>query len=150
MTQQDIAEVLAIEKSATSFPWSAKNFKDSLKAGHQAWVFSDKSNETIAFALVQKVVDEAHLLNICVKPSVQGQGFGRKVLNYVVDFSRSISAVLMVLEVRSSNKRAQQLYLQAGFNEMSVRKAYYPAKVGREDAILMGLDLGLISLFTEK
>ncbi|PHS24708.1 MAG: ribosomal-protein-alanine N-acetyltransferase [Methylophaga sp.] len=143
MQQQDIAKVVAIEQSATAFPWTIKNFEDSLKSGHRAWVFSDIADEIIAYALVQKVVDEAHLLNICVKPSVQGQGFGREVLNHVIDFSNSIAAILIVLEVRSSNQCAQKLYLQAGFNEMSVRKDYYPAKVGREDAILMGLDLSL-------
>ena len=150
MLQQDIVEVVAIENSATAFPWSVKNFEDSLKSGHHAWVYTDKSDEIIGYTLVQKVVDEAHLLNICVKPSFQGRGFGREILNNVVSFSNSISAVLIVLEVRSSNQRAQQLYLQAGFNEMSVRKDYYPAEVGREDAILMGLDLDLMSLFSDK
>lgn len=150
MQQQDIAEVLAIETSATAFPWSIKNFEDSLKSGHYAWVFTDKSDEILGYTIIQKVVDEAHLLNICVKPRVQGQGFGQEILNHVVDFASSISSVLIVLEVRSSNQRAQQLYLQAGFNEMSVRKDYYPAEIGREDAILMGLDLDLMSLFTDK
>ncbi len=143
MQQQDIAEAVSIERSATAFPWTVKNFEDSMRSGHQAWVFSDKTDEIIGFALVHKLVDEAHLLNICVKPSEQRQGFGRKILSYVVNFANSISAELIVLEVRSSNRRAQHLYLQAGFNEISIRKDYYPAKVGREDAILMGLELNL-------
>lgn len=150
MTQQDIAEVTAIEKSATAFPWSEKNFEDSLKSGHHAWVFFDKTDEIIGYALVQNVIDEAHLLNICVKPSLQGQGYGREILDHVLNFASSTLAVFIVLEVRSSNRRAQQLYLHAGFNEMSVRKNYYPAKIGREDAILMGLDLNIMSLFENK
>ncbi len=150
MLHQDIAEILTIETAATAFPWTAKNFEDSLKSGHKAWVFFDNSNTIIGFALVQKVIDEAHLLNICVKQNQQGKGFGRAILNHIIEFAKSISSVLVVLEVRSSNKRAQQLYLNAGFNEMSVRKDYYPAKIGREDAILMGLDLDLLSLFSEK
>ncbi|MBL1319813.1 MAG: ribosomal protein S18-alanine N-acetyltransferase [Methylophaga sp.] len=150
MMQQDIAEVIAIEKSATAFPWSEKNFEDSLKSGHHAWVYFDDLDEIIGFALVQKVVDEMHLLNICVKPREQGQGLGRAILDHVINFANSISAVLIVLEVRRSNQRAQQLYLQSGFNEMSVRKDYYPTEVGREDAVLMGLDLGLVSLFSDK
>ena len=150
MLQHDIAEVLAIEKSATAFPWTQKNFEDSLKSGHHAWVFFSDTSEIIAYTLVQQVVDETHLLNICVKPSAQGQGFGREVLKYVIDFANSVSSVLIVLEVRRSNQRAQKLYVQAGFNEMSLRKDYYPAEIGREDAILMGLDLDLFSLFTEK
>ncbi|NOQ82028.1 MAG: ribosomal protein S18-alanine N-acetyltransferase [Methylophaga sp.] len=149
MTHDDVFDVVNIEQQANQFPWSRKNFEDGLKANNQAWVFVNDSNEIIAYTIVQKVVDETHLLNICVKASAQGKGLGREVLNHVIDFAHSISSVLIVLEVRSSNQRAQQLYLQAGFNEMSVRKDYYPAAEGREDAVLMGLDLDLMSLFND-
>jgi len=149
MQSADLDTVLRIEQQANQFPWTVKNFNDSLKANHQAWVFVTDSDEIVAYTIVQKVVDETHLLNICVKQSAQGQGLGRQVLNQVIDYANNISSVLIVLEVRSSNQRAQQLYLQAGFNEMSVRKDYYPAEQGREDAILMGLDLDLMSLFND-
>lgn len=149
MTPDDLVNVVNIEQEANQFPWSIKNFEDSLKAKHQTWVFVNDLNEIQAYTIVQKVVDETHLLNICVKSSAQSQGLGREVLNQVIDYANSISSVLIVLEVRSSNQRAQQLYLQSGFNEMSVRKDYYPAKEGREDAVLMGLDLDLMSLFNE-
>jgi len=147
MTSDDLLTVLNIEQEANQFPWSLKNFKDSLKANNQAWVFINDLNEIQGYTIVQKVVDETHLLNICVKEKYQGKGLGREILNHVITFANSISSVLIVLEVRSSNHRAQHLYLQSGFNEMSIRKDYYPAKEGREDAILMGLDLDLISLF---
>jgi len=150
MLLEDVANVLKIEREANTFPWSVKNFEDSLKSNHQAWVFVDHLDEIVGFTIVQKVVDEAHLLNICVKPSEQGKGIGREILNHVIDYATRISSVLIVLEVRSSNTRAQKLYLYAGFNEMSVRKNYYPAEEGREDAILMGLDLDLMSLFSDK
>jgi len=140
MLKTDLAEVLAVEQQANPYPWSIKNFDDSLKANNQGWVFIN-NNEIIGFTLAQKVVDEVHLLNICVKKSEQGNGFGRTILNYIIDFANSVSAVLIVLEVRQSNQAAQSLYLNAGFNEMSIRKSYYPAEDGREDAILMGLDL---------
>ncbi|NQY26471.1 MAG: ribosomal protein S18-alanine N-acetyltransferase [Piscirickettsiaceae bacterium] len=150
MQQSDLAEVVNIEQLANQFPWSRKNFEGCLKSKHQAWVFVDESKDIQGYAIVQKVVDEAHLLNICVKPSAQKQGLGRKILNHIIDYSNSISSVLIVLEVRSSNKRAQQLYISAGFNEMSVRKNYYPAKQGREDAVLMGLDLDLMFFFSDE
>lgn len=139
----DIAEVVAIENAATAFPWTVTNCEDSLKSGHYDCVFLDENDQVIGFCFVQRVADEAHLLNICVMPSCQGQGFGREILNHVIRYAQQISAVLLVLEVRRSNRRAQQLYLHAGFNEMAVRKNYYPAEVGREDAILMGMDLSL-------
>lgn len=149
MQHSDLKEVVLIEQAANQFPWSARNFEDCLKAGHEAWIFENNDEEMIGYTIVQHVVDEAHLLNICVKPSEQGQGFGRKILNHVIDYAEGIAAVLIVLEVRRSNQRAQQLYLQAGFNEMSVRKGYYPGENDREDAILMGMDLALMSFFAD-
>jgi ribosomal-protein-alanine N-acetyltransferase len=149
MQAQDMADVLAIEQSANEFPWDKKSFEDSLKTGHEAWVFYEQTDDIVGFVIVQRVLDEAHLLNICVKPTAQGRGLGKGIVQHVIDYANSISAVIILLEVRRSNERAQQLYLQSGFNEMSVRKGYYPAKQAREDAILMAMDLDLMSLFKE-
>ncbi|MBE0439277.1 MAG: ribosomal protein S18-alanine N-acetyltransferase [Gammaproteobacteria bacterium] len=150
MLESDIAEVTNIEQQANTFPWSRKHFESSLKAGHQAWVFSNDQNEILGFTIVQQILDETHLLNICVKPTVQGKGYGREILNYVIKFSNSISSNIILLEVRQTNLRAQQLYLNSGFNEMAVRKNYYPSDNGSEDAILMAMDLSLMSLFASK
>ncbi|EEF78517.1 ribosomal-protein-alanine acetyltransferase [Methylophaga thiooxydans DMS010] len=147
MLDDDLAEVHGIETSANRFPWSVKNFSDSLDAGHHAWVYIDPYDVIIGFAIVQLVLDEAHLLNICVRPDMQGQGYGRRILEHIIDHAMSKSATLLVLEVRQSNQRAQSLYEQFGFNEMTVRRGYYPAEQGREDAILMGLDLSMLSVF---
>jgi [ribosomal protein S18]-alanine N-acetyltransferase len=149
MQQKDLTEVIAIEKAANQFPWSLKNFEDSLRANHHAWVFLDHQSDIQGYVIVQKVVDELHLLNICVKPESQGKGFGRLMLNHIIYFAETNSSAVILLEVRSSNQRAQQLYLQSGFNEMSVRTAYYPAEQGREDAVLMAMDLSMQSLFSE-
>ncbi|MDX1573513.1 MAG: ribosomal protein S18-alanine N-acetyltransferase [Methylophaga sp.] len=140
MLVSDLAEIHAIEREANQFPWSLKNFQDSLNAGYQGWtVWEDK--QIIAYALVQYVLDEAHLLNICVRPDKQGYGLGRQLLNAVIDAVSLRGSNLIVLEVRRSNRRAQELYLSAGFNEMSIRRGYYPSAQGREDAVLMGMML---------
>ena len=149
MLDEDLTQVSQIERDATAFPWSLKNFQDCLKAGHQAWVFCDLSEEIVGFTIVQKVVDETHLLNICVRQQEQGLGLGQLILNAVIAYAKQIDSVLIVLEVRRSNNRAQSLYSQAGFNEMSIRKDYYPAKQGREEAVLMGMDLALLSFFDQ-
>lgn len=140
MLATDLVAVHAIETAANQFPWSLKNFEDSLQSGYQGWVVRE-TEKVIAYALVQHVLDEAHLLNICVHPAEQGKGLGRKLLNAVIDAVCLRGSNLIVLEVRRSNRRAQELYLSAGFNEMSVRRGYYPAVQGREDAVMMGMTL---------
>jgi len=144
MQLADIDKVWQIEKQSNRFPWTKGNFEDCLKSGYRTFLYS-VNHELIGFSVVQLVLDEIHLLNICVKPDYQGQGFGRQILNHVLEIALGQTAAIVVLEVRISNFRAQQLYLSMGFNEMSVRRGYYPAEQGREDGVLMGLELGMLS-----
>lgn len=148
MLETDLKAVLAIEQEANPFPWSLKNFSDCLRAGYSAWVVCDDT-AIIGFTIVQKIVDELHLLNICIKSSWQGQGQGKKLLAHISDFAEDESCKSILLEVRASNQRAQKLYLQTGFNEMSLRRNYYPAEKGREDAVLMAKELSFDAFFNE-
>jgi len=138
MTDQDLPAVMRIEPTIYSHPWTLGNFRDSLSAGHSAWVMM-VAGELAGYALVMMVLDEAHLLNISVAKSFQGQGLGRALLAQMIAVSRRYQAANMFLEVRVSNTSAIALYETMGFCEMGIRRNYYPAKSGREDAVLMGL-----------
>lgn len=140
MTEQDLSAVMRIEPTIYSHPWTLGNFKDSLNAGHSAWVM-ELAGELVGYALVMMVLDEAHLLNISVAKPFQGQGLGRALLAQMIAISRRYQAANMFLEVRVSNTSAIALYETMGFCEMGIRRNYYPTKSGREDAVLMGLAL---------
>lgn len=140
MTYDDLAVISQIEPTIYSHPWTLGNFKDSLNAGYSAWVMSFNA-EIVGYALVMMVLDEAHLLNISVAKTYQGQGLGRTLLAHMVEVARGHQAANMFLEVRVSNKNAITLYESMGFCEMGIRRNYYPTRVGREDAVLMGLAL---------
>ncbi len=140
MRTSDLDAVMAIEPTIYSHPWTRGNFADSLRSGHSAWVMME--NDTlVGYALMYLVLDEAHLLNISVAKAEQGRGLGRMLLAHMIAEAKANAALNMFLEVRPSNKNAIALYEDVGFNEMSVRRNYYPAGNGREDAILMGLAL---------
>ena len=140
MSYEDLATVMRIEPTIYSHPWTLGNFNDSLNAGHSAWVM-ERAGELVGYALMMMVLDEAHLLNISVAASFQGQGLGRRLLAQMIDISRRHQAANMFLEVRVSNTPAITLYESMGFCEMGIRRNYYPTKQGREDAVLMGLAL---------
>ncbi len=140
MTLDDLEQVMAIEPHIYSHPWTHGIFADSLKAGYSCWVY-EREGQFIGYAVMMIVLDEAHLLNISVARDFQGCGMGRALLNHLLDVARHYGAQIMFLEVRPSNLGARTLYESMGFNEFSVRKGYYPAGQGREDAILMGLTL---------
>lgn len=140
MQQADLDAIMRIEPTIYSHPWTRGNFKDSLDSGYSAWVM-EQAGELLGYALVMLVLDEAHLLNISVAKPWQGQGLGRMLLAHMIDVSRQHRAANLFLEVRASNSNAIGLYEAMGFCEMGIRRNYYPAHQGREDAVLMGLAL---------
>ena len=141
MRPQDLPEVLAVEEVAYAFPWTHGNFIDSLRAGHSAWTMRDSSGNLIGYAVVMIALDEAHLLNLTVAPACQRFGFGWRMLEAMAENARGYGARTMLLEVRPSNSAAQQMYTRYGFVRIGTRRGYYPARDGREDAIVMRVSL---------
>jgi ribosomal-protein-alanine N-acetyltransferase len=140
MQESMLPQVLRIETENMAFPWTAGNFRDSLKAGHQALVMQ-LDEQIVGFAVLMMVLDEAHLLNIGVDKRYQGQGLGKFLLQSMMQLAQRLGGQHFFLEVRTSNHIAIRLYESLGIHEMGVRPGYYPAKQGREDAILMGCAL---------
>jgi len=135
---EDCGSIMALEKAAHSHPWSEKIMRQTL-IKHRAWGAFD-GQKLVAFALVSQVVDEAELLDCVVSPDVQGRGIGSAFMAWVVD-EVGVKAARFYLEVRQSNQSAIALYDKCGFIEVGVRHGYYPAKKGREDAVLMAMEM---------
>ena len=140
MQQADLNAVMQLEVLLYSHPWSHGNFLDSLKSHHQAWVLAE-SDVIIGYSVMMMVLDEAHLLNISIDKAQQGKGWGRYLLDLMMKKAFELRAENMFLEVRVSNTAAVKLYEKVGFSEMAIRRHYYPANNGREDAMLMGIAL---------
>ena len=141
MTEAWLPQVLEIERRAYPFPWTDGIFRDCLKVGYSAWVVVSPSDEVLAYAVMSMAVGEAHVLNLCVEPAYHQQGLGRFLLSHLRDVARAAGMELMLLEVRKSNSAAIGLYQAMGFRKLGVRKGYYPASQGSEDALLLGFDL---------
>jgi ribosomal-protein-alanine N-acetyltransferase len=149
MAAQDLAEVVAIETTLYSAPWTLGNFKDSLAANYSSWVLrsgvASERASLIGYFLMMAAVDDAHLLNLSVARHFQHQGFGLALLHKVVEVARGHRAVNLILEVRPSNRRALAVYQRYGFQQIGVRSNYYPTNegsgTGREDALVMSYPL---------
>ena len=140
MSMADLSAVLSIEQQAYQFPWSHGIFEDCLKHGYSCWVYENQCH-IIAYAVVMFSLDEMHLLNICVHPAYHRQRLGSRLLKTLECIGKGLKADTCFLEVRQSNSSAIRLYLNAGFNEVGLRKGYYQAIHGREDAIVMAKTL---------
>lgn len=138
---QDFDALYAIEQAAHAVPWSLGTLKNNqgdrylnlkIAEGHQIY----------GFAICQTVLDEATLFNIAIDPQKQGLGLGRELLNELITQLRQKGILTLWLEVRESNKKAQVLYDSLGFNQVDIRKNYYPTPDGkRENAVVMAVYL---------
>lgn len=140
MNERDLDSVAMLEASLQAFPWSRANFADSLTAGHSVWVCR-LGGDLVGFSVVMSVIDEAHLLTIGIDRRYQGQGYGARMLRHCMESARLGGAGKLFLEVRPSNERAVALYRHFGFRQIGLRKGYYPAVDGREDALVFDKEL---------
>lgn len=140
MQEADLQDVLQIEQDAYEFPWTLGIFRDCLRGGYGCWVL-ERNAELIGYGILNVAAGEAHILNVCVAPHAQGEGHGRHLVRRLIDLARWHRAERVFLEVRPSNPRAIALYDSLGFNEIGRRPRYYPARGGREDAIVMAQEL---------
>lgn len=137
MLREDLERVIAIEREIFPFPWSPGNFVDSLAAGYDAWAF-EVGGGIGGYAIVMWIPDEVHLLNLSVAAGLQGRGIGRAILQWLMADAAARGARGMLLEVRPSNAPAIALYRSEGFDDIGLRKRYYPSwNNTREDARVM-------------
>ena len=136
MNAADLAAVLAIEQVSHPSPWPMRGLEESLLA-HKGIVLCDANERLLGYAFVQKIVDEAHLLDIAIAPSERGKGYGRLLMLHLMESVMTPGISLWFLEVRASNIAAIALYTALGFNEMGLRRNYYRDAQGSEDAVLM-------------
>jgi ribosomal-protein-alanine N-acetyltransferase len=140
MHEGDVRVVMEIERHAYQFHWTEGIFRDCLRVGYCCWVM-ELSGAVAGYGIMSLVVGEAHLLNICISPDLQRQGYGRLLLDHFMELARERGAGQMFLEVRLSNAAALSLYQKSGFNEVGMRKNYYPGEKGREDALILAIEL---------
>jgi len=140
MTNFDLQPVMDIELSSYEFPWTFGIMSDCLRVGYHCFVYEVES-EIRGYAIVSMVLDEAHLLNLCIAPEYQNSGYGCAFLRWLMNYVAKNNAKTMYLEVRASNSAALHLYQSMGFNETGTRRDYYPCKNGKEDAILFACEM---------
>ena len=132
----DLDKVLSIEQRVHTHPWTRGNFLDALKSDYVCQVY-EAQGKMLGYAVLMPAVDEMHLLNIGIDSEYQRQGQGAALLDEMMNVARGLHVQRVILEVRPSNMAALGLYRKAGFSELAVRRGYYPAANGREDAMVM-------------
>lgn len=141
MQEDDLPQVMHIERQVYTHPWSQGIFLDCIRGDYICRVLMD-GDVMLGYSIMSVAIGESHLLNVCVDPAQQSRGIGRYLLFQVIDDAKEELAESLFLEVRPSNIHANRLYESMGFTEIGRRKGYYPSHEGREDALVLALSLG--------
>jgi ribosomal-protein-alanine N-acetyltransferase len=146
MRKSDVPAILAIETVNYEFPWIEEVFLDCFRVnGYHCWVCVDE-NDIVGYVILSIIAGEAHILNISVASAYQRFGVGQKMMQHVIIIAAK-QAEKLFLEVRPSNTKARALYAKLGFHSIGIRKEYYPSSLGREDALVLALDLTQIPFY---
>ncbi len=140
MRPADLKAVAAVELSSYQFPWSIGIIRDCLLAGYHSQVL-EVAGVINGYSIMSTAGAEAHLLNLCVHPSCQRLGFGRRLLNAALLRAEGLAVERVFLEVRPSNAAAIALYQSAGFELIGTRPSYYQAEDGRENAVIFAASI---------
>ena len=142
MQVRDVAQVMPIEKASFPAPWPVSAYRYELKKNDLSsyLVLREDDRATaearvVAYGGFWLILDEAHISTLAVDPADRGLGLGEWMLVIVVETAKLRGADELTLEVRVSNKVAQQLYRKYGFRQVGLRRAYY--RDNGEDALIM-------------
>lgn len=136
MSVADVDAVLLIERAAYPYPWTRGNFMDCLDSGYSCWVV-ETGGGLVGYSILMAGAGEGHVLNCCIAPAWQGRGLGRLAMQRLIEGAPEYGVDCLFLEVRPSNAKAIALYESLGFETVGLRRHYYPADQGREDALVM-------------
>lgn len=155
MTPDVLPCIVEVEKTAYAHPWSLRHFQDSIETGYLTQMLVSAPNPEVkgpclpdgrgllGYMVAMKGVDEVHLLNITSAPQHQRQGWARLMLDALATWTRGQGADWIWLEVRASNHPARALYERQGFQQVGLRRGYYPDTGNqREDAVVMSWHVG--------
>jgi len=140
MREPDVPEVVAIERASYQFPWSEGIFRDCLRVGYTCRV-ATIGKQITGYGVMSVGAGEAHILNLCVAEAFRCRGLGRQLLTVLLERAAAAAMKEAFLEVRPSNTAAIRLYLANGFEQVGMRRGYYQAVGGREDAAVLRLGL---------
>lgn len=132
----DVPAIMDIERQSYIFPWTEGIFRDCLRVNYTCRVV-EISASIAGYGIMSIAAGEAHLLNLCVGEAWRCRGVGRRLLAHLLQVAANLGARESFLEARPTNTTAIRLYQSLGYVQIGIRRGYYQAVDGREDAIVL-------------
>lgn len=138
-TAADIEAIARLEAGSFSSPWRKEFFESELIAGGRYnVVIKDNEGQLHGYLFAMYFVDEMHINKIAVEHENRRRGIATKLMDACIEFAKQNRVTMISLEVRETNRGAQDFYKSLGFNSAYLRPRYYP---DGESAIVMTAEL---------
>lgn len=140
LLEKDLEEVVNIEKASYDFPWTIDVFQNCLKSCDECSVIL-YNNKICGYGIIAVTAYKAHILNLCIHPSLRNNGLGMQMLTHLTELATTQHAEAIFLEVRPNNKHALAIYAKLDFKVIGKRKDYYLTEFGQEDALVLAKNI---------
>lgn len=126
-TPVEAEDIEALERACFPSPWRREFFDSEIVAeGRYNRVVKDGRGQLIGYLFAMYYLDEMHVNKIAVRVPQRRQGIATALMKHCTDFARSRGIRAISLEVRQSNRGAQDFYRRLGFKPLYIRPSYYP------------------------
>ena len=136
---EDMPEIMAIERSCFSVPWSEAGMLSELEGKYGLITVCTIDGIVAGFSVFHRFGNEGELFNIAVSEEFRRRGIAKRLMERLFEDAKKFDVERIFLEVRKSNVAARELYRSCGFFVCGERKNYYDAP--REDAVLMDAEV---------
>ncbi len=138
LSENDIALILAIQQDNFPDGWNKEQLISGFNNGGLNAMALEIERKIVAIITYSSSIDTADIEGVVVINSERKKGYGKTLVNFILEDLASKSVEKVFLEVRESNVPAITLYVSCGFKQVSVRKKYYP---DGENAVVMVKEL---------
>ncbi len=133
--EADLTEVCRLEEETFSMPWHRQDFADMIEQDHLLYIVAIFDKIIVGGCGLREIVGEGEITNVAISSEYRNQGFGAKMLAYLLKEGCEMGITAFTLEVRRSNAAAIHLYEKLGFTAEGIRKDFYEKPC--EDAVIM-------------
>lgn len=125
-TRADVDAVHRIEEASFPAPWRREFFIGEIASDGRFNIVAKRDGAVIGYLFAMWIFDEMHVNKIAVTESERRKGIADALMDACFTFARTRAVKTISLEVRRSNKGAQEFYRHLDFKSAYIRPRYYP------------------------
>lgn len=133
MVQRDLPQVVRIEQDAYEFPWSEREFLNSLKHRNHIGMVVERQDRVIGYMVYSLWLKRIEIENFVVDRYFQRNGYGAAMVAKLISKLHEDRRSQVCVDVWEYNVDAQLFFHACGFNAVDILPDHYsiPTEDGR-------------------